>query len=147
MPLTAQTRRRLLTKAAAVLALLAGLGCGAEAPAVKTYPVRGKVALPGGKPFPGGLIEFRSPAYPASTIKGEITSDGGSFSLTTLTMVGNRNQTLPGAPPGNYRVTIIPRMQQQQAAPRPILLPKSYQVKAQEDNEFVLWVELPSKRR
>ncbi len=132
---------------AAALALAAALGCGAEDPAAKTYPVRGKVLLPGGKPFPGGVIEFRSAANPAVTVKGTIAEGDGTFSLTTLLVVGNRSRTLPGAPAGEYRVTVIPPMQQGQTALRPILLPKACTVKAQDGNEFTLQTDLPRGRR
>jgi hypothetical protein len=147
MPWSARTAGLRLTRAAAALTLFLAAGCGdPQAPALKTYPAGGKVALPGGKPFPGGLVEFRSTTHPTATITGTITEADGRFSLSTLVLRANRNQTLPGAPPGTYRVTIILPPQQKQVGPRSIHLPKTYQIKPQDNNEFILTVE-PQARR
>ncbi len=147
MRCVARIHGRLLVRAAILLTLLGGYGCAGANQPVKTYPVRGKVALADGKPFPGGLIEFRSTTHPTATIKGEIASADGSFSLSTLLVVGNRNETFSGAPPGDYRVTIIPLGQRKQVGQRSIFLPKTYRVKAQDDNQLVLMVRPQTGRR
>src|SRR5947209_4944347 len=65
-----------------LLALVAALvGCGqgaAEGPT--TYPVKGTVVAPGGKPWRGGRVGFQSVKDPGTRATGEIQSDG-SFAL------------------------------------------------------------------
>lgn len=62
-----------------LLALAVGigaLGCGTKAPEEKSATVTGKVTLAGGKPLPGGTINFRSTVAVHRVGTGEIGADG-----------------------------------------------------------------------
>lgn len=78
-------------------ALLAGPGCGSG-----LSPVRGRVVFKGtGQPLTAGLVVFE-PLDPAEKVsaRGEIREDG-TFRL------GTRKDD-DGAPPGRYRVLLVP---------------------------------------
>lgn len=61
----------------AFVALLALVGCGGNTGKTgATATVTGKVTLPGGKPLPGGRINFQSSADPSKTASGDIKADG-----------------------------------------------------------------------
>ncbi len=79
------------------------VGCSDERwlPAVKeaAFPVKGKVLLPGGRPLPGGRIEFIPVQEPGLVAYGPIARDG-TFALQTRTP-GD------GAIPGRYKVKIM----------------------------------------
>jgi hypothetical protein len=82
--------------AVAVL-LLAVAGCGGNG----YYPVRGKVTFDDGTPFPQGtVILLKQEGEKMVQAQGTIQSDG-SFELGV-------NRPKEGAPPGKYRVQIIP---------------------------------------
>jgi hypothetical protein len=87
--------------------LLLGLGgCSAtppREPAPPIFPVSGQVVLPGGKPFPGGVIHLVTRNYPTFAITGNIDSDG-SFRVETIV----EGQRLRGAPPGPCQVMLSP---------------------------------------
>ena len=81
------------------------VGCGSSP---TTFPVSGKVVnQKSGKPFPGGTITFQLDKDPTMNATGEIQKDG-SFSLTTHYVSGNNAATKPGAPLGEYSVTVEP---------------------------------------
>jgi hypothetical protein len=78
------------------------VGCGPALP--KTYPASGSVVYQGGKPIKGGgSIQFLTTDDPTLRIFGEIKPNG-SFVLRTV----KDNEQAPGAPPGEYEVTIQP---------------------------------------
>jgi hypothetical protein len=78
--------------------LLALAGCGGP----KTYPVKGKVTLPGGKPLVGALVEFEThlPDGKRITAQGE-TGEDGAFVLTTRELGA-------GAVAGEHKVIVSP---------------------------------------
>jgi hypothetical protein len=96
---------RLVPRPSWVVLLLAGVvGCGSKEewmPVVKdpAYPVTGKVLLPGGKPLPGGRIEFIPIKEPGLTAVSEIRPDG-SFALKS-------REPGDGAVPGDYKIRIL----------------------------------------
>jgi hypothetical protein len=63
------------------------------------YPVTGKVLLPDGKPLTEGGVEFVGKTT-VVTVPGKIGPDG-SFSLSS-------SESRVGAPPGEYRVRLVP---------------------------------------
>jgi hypothetical protein len=69
----------------------------------KLVPVQGKIMMADGKPLPGGHVTFvqieRDPKTPSLTPEGVIEADG-SYTLFT--------KGQPGAPPGKYRVVLLP---------------------------------------
>jgi hypothetical protein len=93
-----------VTGTLALLVLAASMGCHrkVERPAVKTYPVTGKVVSSRGKLPPAGtLIQFQ-PDDAELVASGLLEADG-SFSLTTLYF----EKKLPGAAEGSYHVTLL----------------------------------------
>jgi hypothetical protein len=88
-----------------IIALCLSIGCGYSP---TTYPVSGKVvAAKGGKPISGGMITFQLDKDPTLTATGEIQKDG-SFTLTTYYVSSNYGASKPGAPTGEYSVTVEP---------------------------------------
>lgn len=88
-----------------IIALCLSIGCGYSP---TTYPVSGKVvAARGGKPISGGMITFQLDKDPTLTATGEIQKDG-SFTLTTYYVSSNYGASKPGAPTGEYSVTVEP---------------------------------------
>jgi hypothetical protein len=83
----------------AVVAGVAGCGDGSGAPVVAVYEVRGQVLRADGKPLGGGHIDFVS-RDGAMTSEGVIGRDG-TFSLAT-------GPSGEGAPPGDYKVRVLP---------------------------------------
>lgn len=88
----------------AVLGELAGCSRGASA-GPTTYPVKGKVVAPGGKPWTGGRIAFQSLGNPEMRATGEIQSNG-TFTLETYYLVEGKPRARPGAVAGEHTVTI-----------------------------------------
>ncbi len=84
--------------------LLASMGCEA---APTTFPVSGTVKHKGGKAWSGGTITFQLESDPKVNPTGPIQKDG-SFTLTTHYNSGNSTSTKPGAPAGQYTVTVEP---------------------------------------
>jgi hypothetical protein len=124
-------------------ALLGLGGCASEKPPLpKTHVARGKVLHKNGQPMTSGGIEFRSVNDPsAPTTTGQIQPDG-TFILQSLF----DRDTAAGAVPGEYRVTIIPALvgdQTKQAPLHPIVLPDTYTIKPDTDNEFSITVPDP----
>lgn len=89
-------------KRAAVILLLSIAGCGPSGP--KTYPVSGKLDLPGGdvSPLAGSTVEIASAADPQVRAAGEIMPDG-RFELETL----HAGQMRSGALQGEYKARIV----------------------------------------
>src|SRR5262245_52307772 len=94
-----------ITRAAAVLLLvaLASAGCGPGGP--KTHPVTGKVELAGGdlSHLAGSHVEAALTGDPTVRASGEIQPDG-TFTLETL----HRGTVLKGAVEGSYQARIVP---------------------------------------
>lgn len=88
----------------ALMGLSTFCGCG-NAPT--THPVSGKVINKRGKAWPGGTITFQLDKDPTVNATGEIGKDG-SFSLTTHYVSRNSGASKPGAPVGQYTVTVEP---------------------------------------
>jgi hypothetical protein len=120
---------------------LASSGCGggtANHPTV--YPVTGVVVFKDGTPLNEGAIQFepQSGGKDATTL-GEIDADG-EFTLHTL----HQNDNLPGAPEGNYKVTILSRRteKQEQQTYQPAQV---FRVEAKE-NRFRIEIDGPRKK-
>lgn len=118
---------------AAAVASLAG--CGSNS-AVKTYPATGKVVVTGGQDWTGGVVEFESLTNPEHKTMGKIGKNG-SFTLETL-VEGRRTA---GALEGQYRVTVIPPMREDQTG-EPVTLSQTFTVEPRE-NSFT--IELPRR--
>ena len=86
------------------LCLLSVSGCGYSP---TTHPVSGKVVKKGGKAWSGGTITFQLDQDPTLNATGVIQKDG-SFSLTTHYVSRNSDASKPGAPAGEYSVTVEP---------------------------------------
>jgi len=88
--------------AMAFVALMGILGCRRGGP--QTFPVKGKVELPGGNVshLAGSHVEAILASDPKVRASGEIQQDG-SFRLETL----HNGRILPGAREGNYQVRIV----------------------------------------
>jgi hypothetical protein len=86
---------------AAALALAALGGCSDEPAEVRitTYPVKGKVLLPDGKPLTDGSVTFVPTGKEGLPAGGKIEPDG-TFTLTT-------RSPGDGAGAGDYRVKIV----------------------------------------
>ena len=102
-----------------ILASLASLGCGSGDDGPELSPASGTVTLDGA-PLKGVGVSFRADAAKGNTtqhIPSGAADDAGKYVLTTV------NQ--PGAPPGWYKVVIIPYTppptggEMPQAAPAP----------------------------
>jgi hypothetical protein len=99
--LEACRRKSALLGGAWVLGLLVAFsGCGdsESGPSVTTYPVKGKVILPDGKPLSQGLVTFVPAKDEGRQASGKLESDG-TFALTT-------RKEGDGAAPGEYVVRI-----------------------------------------
>jgi hypothetical protein len=106
------------------IACLLLVGCSGPDPAQQgMVSAQGKVVRKGGQPFPGGAIEFRPADGSEGVSSGEIQPDG-SFTLATL--VGD--DVVPGIKPGQYQVTVVPRMGEDQSATPPIQLKNPYAI-------------------
>jgi hypothetical protein len=124
------------------------IGCSSAAstgPA--TYPVQGKVVSPGGQPWTGGLVTFRSTSDPGMMASGEIQADG-SFTLTTYYVVAGQARTKPGAVAGEHTVTVeerqIPAARGAVNKISPIILNKKCRVEVKE-NSLLIEVPRPGK--
>jgi hypothetical protein len=116
-------------------------GCGKDAPALKTYAVKGQVVYQeDGRPMTAGSVEFESTTDAGRGCRGDLDAEG-RFTLSTLA-AGNKKQA--GAAEGKYRVTVLPAQDSKQMA-QPIALPGTYEVRPNDDNDFVL--KVPGKRR
>jgi len=134
-------------RATSLLCLAAALvstGCvRTNATAPKTYAVKGKVVYNDGTPMTSGFIEFQSVKHPGLRINAEIKKDG-TFTLETLV----DGQRLRGAPEGEHKVTITPMLtgdQTSQPDLKPLVLPKTYAIQADDGNELTITVEKPKR--
>ncbi len=122
-------------------------GCAKEE-MPKTYPVKGKVVLKSGKPFPGGFITLTSVTDPELRGYGNIEKDG-TFTLGTIGHTSKgRSQLLSGAVAGEFYVNIRPHaggsddiMPPVAAGKAAFTLKKTYKVEAKENNEITVVVE------
>ncbi len=87
------------------LALCAIWGCSGAADIPQTFPVTGKVSDKDGHPFPGGVMQWHLLADPTLTVNALIKDDG-TFEVFTL----YNNRKLTGTVPGEFEVTIHPRV-------------------------------------
>lgn len=127
---------RILKPVGICLAALALPGCGRGDPQPApppTFVVKGTVLGKDGKPFSGGVLDFRLETRSEFSSRGQIRPDG-HFELFTI--VGNKK--IQGAQEGTYSVTIFPISKEQGALP--IHLKKKYTVKP-EDNDLTILVE------
>jgi hypothetical protein len=119
---------------------LCAVGCGPRGSMPKTYKVTGSVIVKGGKPLSSGAIQFSPVADTSYSVTGDISNDG-TFTLRTV----KGNDRANGAPEGEYRVTILLPIPEDQRAPPPIVLPKTCKVEPK-DNHFSFEIDPPRKR-
>ena len=115
------------------LAVVLASGCGPSLP--KTYPVKGKVVDPAGKPWAGGAIMFQLAADPRVVADGVIGADG-TFTLTTK-IYGKAKE---GAAEGEHSVMVESGPvvgPDGQAGSRPAVVPRKYKVEPR-DNVFTI---------
>jgi hypothetical protein len=119
--------------------LAAAPGCkkGGDMPA--TYPVGGEVLYRGGQPMKGGVVQLRLAGDTTCTVLGDIGEDG-TFTLSTL----KGKQRVPGAPEGDYEVSVLPSLTQEKMRVTPIPYKGSFHVGPGENH---LRIELPSNFR
>src|SRR5262245_49133881 len=120
-------------------------GCSQDAgPA--THPVKGKVVMPGGQPWTGGTISFRSVSAPGTLATGEIQKDG-TFTLVAHYQERGQPQTRTGAMAGEYTVEVTAsggtRDRDGVSSSPPVVVSKRYQVQPGE-NDFVVEVRMPA---
>jgi hypothetical protein len=101
--------------------------------------VAGRVAYDNGKPVAGGAIQFIPLKDLALTISGKIDG-GGSFSLQTI----KDGTAEPGAPEGEYKVTIVPSAPSRRQRVQTYTLAKTERVGARE-NRFEFAIPPPEK--
>jgi hypothetical protein len=101
--------------------------------------VEGRVAYENGKPVAGGAIQFIPLKDLALTISGKIDGDG-NFSLQTI----KEGTAKPGAPEGEYRVTIVPSVPSRRQRIQPYTLAKTERVGARV-NQFAFAIPPPEK--
>ena len=116
-------------------ALAAGLGCPRREPPPRTYPARGTVIVKGGKPLAGGSVHFAPTADPTFSAAGDL-GDDGTFTLATV----KGRARLPGAPEGEYRVTVSPQSPPGGSTLLPVSLPNTFRVEPKENE---LRIEIP----
>ena len=104
------------------------------------HPVVGKVFYKTGQPLTGGSVKFQSATDTSLSTAGEIQADG-SFTLSTFA----NSARVKGAPPGEYRVTVVPPLGAEHAV-QPITLPKPYKVEAR-DNMFTITLDKPAPKQ
>lgn len=94
--------------------------------------VAGKVQYSNKQPLQGGTVSFQNPNSQVSVL-GTVAEDG-SFQLYTLGAQAKED----GAPPGKYKVTIMPQSQDQSI--QPITLPQPVEIQAGKDNSLTLTI-------
>lgn len=133
---------------AGALAAILAAGCSSAGPAgPTTYPVRGKVVYPGGQPWTGGRVTFRSVRDPSIVAAGDIQADG-DFTLTTHYTAAGQAYTKPGAVAGEHTVTVEPPgapVKRGESKTPPIALPRKYQIEERE-NSLTLETPKPARR-
>jgi hypothetical protein len=133
-------RTLLILWAAAVFAGCSDRGDQPEFP--ELHPVTGVVTR-SGAPVSGGVVQFqRQPATQEFLVNGVVGPDG-AFSLSTVRTTDSRGERRDGAPAGEYRVTYLPEMLDQTAAPPDPITLQELQTVASTDN--TLSIELPGQ--
>jgi hypothetical protein len=117
-------------KSSLLVASLGFVGCSAAGPEEHGLSsVHGTVLRKSGQPFADGAIDFRATDQSGAAASGAIGPDG-AFTLSSV--IGDA--VVPGAKPGQYRVTVIPAMGQDQSTTPPITLKKLYTVEPKENH-------------
>jgi hypothetical protein len=106
-----------------VLLLAGGCGDSNRTPPPVVHPVKGKLVNKAGQPVTEGMIEIVTVAGDPKSARGALAADG-SFGLSVMTVEGTKYD---GAEEGEYRVTYIPRMSEQQTE-QPVTLPKTVKI-------------------
>jgi hypothetical protein len=110
---------------ASFLAALFVVGCTRSGPQPSpTQPSRGKLVNKSGQPVSSGLIELVSGDHVPKSARGEVRVDG-SFTLSVTDAAGKK---IDGAEEGEYNVTYIPRMSDQQSE-APVNLPSKVKIR------------------
>ncbi|MGE3807640.1 MAG: hypothetical protein AB7K24_23505 [Gemmataceae bacterium] len=116
--------------------------CARKEPPPQTHTAKGKVLLSDGKPLARATVRFHSITDPNLIVTG-ITGADGTFILETV----HAKAKVPGAVEGEYRVSILPPMQDQETATGPMLEPVDLQetvrVHPGNDNDFTLTYPAP----
>jgi hypothetical protein len=102
--------------------------------------VTGSAKFKDGKPATGGAIQFSPVSDTSYTVSGDLKADG-SFTLFTV----KGSDRVPGAPEGEYRVTVQLPIPASQGTVPPITLPKTYRVEPKE-NTFAIEIPPPGKK-
>jgi hypothetical protein len=135
----------------AILALFAVAGCKeAKLDVPETYPVTGTVLDRAGKPLADAHVQLR-PASGADNllIINGVSGADGAFTLRTLHMNDAAQKTArDGAPPGEYRVTIMPKVEYDQLkGPPPTVTAKPQTIKVEpKENTFKFEVVIASPK-
>jgi hypothetical protein len=93
-----------LSVALAILCVPFVFGCGDRPTLPQTYPVHGKVVHKGGGPVAGGGLRLLDRGADLTMVTSGAIAADGTFTVNTF-KVGVRSV---GAPPGTYRVLIVP---------------------------------------
>src|SRR5438309_364253 len=110
-------------------------GCkGSKMP--KTFPAGGSIVYKGGQPMKGGSVQFLSKEHPEVRVAGLIQPDG-TFTLQTIV----DREKAPGAPAGEYSVSVIPPLEGEHKGVPPISVPWTFTVTAGGENTFKIEVE------
>ncbi len=130
---------RLLRGLLAVALLAWPGGCGRPPDLPRTFAVKGKVVYKDGTPLAGGMVDFRPAGTAAGSVSGQVGPDG-TFTLTTRTDRG----AAPGAPEGEYSVTVMPKLDGDQTKThgfRPAAVRQKVTVKPDDSNDFTITLD------
>lgn len=133
-------RRTATTLGLLGVVVLLSSGCGGGSSLPPTYPATGTVVFKGGKSVTGGAIQFTPINDSSYTVSGDVQNDG-SFTLATT----KGKDRAPGAPEGEYRVTVLLPLPPDQKGIPSVVLPKTYRIEAK-DNTFAFEISPPSGR-
>lgn len=119
--------------------MLAGCGgeSGSSTPPPQTHPVKGKVTFADGQPVKNATVQFSLVSNPEQSAFGG-TDEQGNFELSVLLADGK----VSGAVAGEYEVTIMLPMDEQQRGGETFTLPQKYKVEAKE-NQFTFSIQRP----
>src|SRR5262245_46488893 len=142
-----RTAGQWLTVGVMALALGGLAGC-ARGSGPTTHPVKGRVVAPGGQPWTGGTVTFRSVSDSGAVATGEIQKDG-TFTLVTHYLVDGQPRTRPGAAAGEYTVEVAaaggPVDRDGVSSTPPVQVARKYKVQPGE-NDFVVEARRPAGR-